>query len=469
MFDAFRRLWSRSAERNSKSRTQSRRRAFRSLEALEHRNMLTTFTVSNLSDHGVGSLRQAILNANATTTADKIIFSVNVRGNIKLTTGQLNVTEDLTIDGPGASVLSVSGNGASRVFSNAANTKLRIDDLTIRRGSVVGDGGGLLNAGEMTLNRVVVKENATSGSDGGGGIANIDSGELTMTRCTVIDNRTSDDGGGIWTGDNATSTINLSTITGNRGGASDDGGGIYNEGTTTVRKSTISYNIGIGSSFFGAGIANTGSGVLKVFHSTVHGNTSQGRGGGIYSGGSSVSLINSTIANNTSLGNLGGGGVRVIAGDINVNNCTITGNVDASESLENAGGISVTGAGTFTMNNTVVAGNFLGSGDVGPPDIRGTLTAGSSGNFIGIGTVELVGIVNGIDGNQIGTTAVPIDPLLGPLQDNGGPTFTLLPRANSPLLNVGVNSVVPAGLTIDQRGLPRITDGTVDIGAVERG
>src|SRR5690242_16786912 len=126
MFDAFRRLWSQAEQRKSKARNSSRRQLFRGLEPLEHRNMLTTFTVSTLSDHGVGSLRQAIINANATATADKIIFSVNVRGTIKLTTGELSVTEDLTINGPGASKLSVSGNGASRVFNNAAGTKLTI-------------------------------------------------------------------------------------------------------------------------------------------------------------------------------------------------------------------------------------------------------------------------------------------------------------------------------------------------------
>jgi hypothetical protein len=467
MLAALRRLWTGSANHSSKSTPSSRRRTTRKLELLEDRNMLTTFTVSNLLDDGVGSLRRAIFNANQTTAADKIIFSPNVKGTIKLTTGHLAVTNDVTIEGPGASVVSVSGNGASRVFSNALNTKLTINDLTVRRGSVADNGGGIINAGELILNRVVVRENTTTGNFDGGGIANFGTdAELTMTRCTVINNTSGRDGGGVWTDDGSITTISLSSITNNVGGANDDGGGIYNEGTTTVSKSTVSQNTGSGASFFGAGIANRNGGVLKVFHSTLHDNISPGRGGGIFSDGASVSMINDTIVNNTSLGSLGGGGVRVTGGDLRINSSTITGNVDASGNGTNAGGVSFTGAGSFIMNNTVVAGNFLADGDAGPPDIRVNLASGF-GNFIGIGTADLTGIANGVNGNQIGTTATPIDPKLGPLQNNGGTTLTRMPRGDSPLRNAGVVAALPTGLTIDQRGKPRVVGGSVDIGSTE--
>jgi hypothetical protein len=437
----------------------------RKLEQLEDRNMLTTFTVSNLSNDGVGSLRRAIFNANQTTAADKIIFSPNVQGTIKLTTGHLAVTNDLRIEGPGAAVVSVSGNGASRVFANALDTKLTINDLTVRRGSVADNGGGIINAGELILNRVVVRENTTTGDHDGGGIATI-AGTLTMTRCTVINNTSGRDGGGVWTDDGSITSISLSSITNNVGGANDDGAGIYNEGTTTVSKSTVAQNTGTGVSFFGAGIANRSGGVLKVFHSTVHDNISPGRGGGIQSNGASVSIINATIVNNTSLGSAGGGGIYVSGGDLRINSSTITGNVDASGSGTNAGGVSFTGAGSFIMNNTVVAGNFLATGDAGPPDIRGNVASGF-GNFVGIGTADLTGIVNGFNSNQIGTTATPIDPKLGPLQNNGGPTLTRMPRGDSPLRNAGVVAALPTGLTIDQRGKPRVVGGSVDIGSTE--
>jgi predicted outer membrane repeat protein len=219
--------------------------------------------------------------------------------------------------------------------------------------------------------------------------------------------------------------------------------------------------------FFGAGITNVGLGVLRVFHSTVSDNISPGRGGGIYSSGGTVSLINDTIANNTSLGSTGGGGVRADGGSsLKVNSCTITGNVDASGSGSATGGLVYQGAGKFVMNNTVVAGNFLGSNQVGAPDARGHLDSGA-GNFIGIGTYQLIGITNGVDGNQIGTVEAPIDPKLGPLQNNGGPTFTRLPLGDSPLRNAGVVAALPTGLTIDQRGKPRVVGGSVDIGSTE--
>jgi hypothetical protein len=179
-------------------------------------------------------------------------------------------------------------------------------------------------------------------------------------------------------------------------------------------------------------------------------------------------LINSTIVQNDSLGSAGGGGIRVTAGSLKIDDSTIKGNVDARLDPTNAGGISFKGFGIFTMNNTVVAENYA-TGAGAPPDIRSALIVGSSGNFIGIGTAELTEITNGVNSNQIGTTLVPLDAELGPLQNNGGPTKTRLPRSTSPLLNAGVNDAVPSGLTIDQRGFPRIVDGRVNIGAVERG
>src|SRR5262245_31681103 len=91
--------------------------ALLSVERLEDRTVPSTFTVGNLVDNGAGSLRQAILDANALPGADVIDFAPAARdGTITLTSGQLSITDDLTIDGPGADRLAVSGNDASRVF-----------------------------------------------------------------------------------------------------------------------------------------------------------------------------------------------------------------------------------------------------------------------------------------------------------------------------------------------------------------
>src|SRR5262245_45680879 len=87
------------------------------VEALEDRTVPSTFLVTSTADSGDGSLRRAVAAANATPGADTIVFSPNVQGTIELTSGELNVTDDVTIAGPGANNLRVSGDDASRVFS----------------------------------------------------------------------------------------------------------------------------------------------------------------------------------------------------------------------------------------------------------------------------------------------------------------------------------------------------------------
>ena len=114
----------------------------------------------NLADGGDGSLRQAVLDANALPGADDIRFADGLQGTIALTGGQLSITDHLTIDGPGAGLLAVSGNHQSRVFNISGGAVVGIDDLTITGGQVVGDGGGILNTGStLTLDRVVLTDN----------------------------------------------------------------------------------------------------------------------------------------------------------------------------------------------------------------------------------------------------------------------------------------------------------------------
>src|SRR5262249_16070730 len=111
------------------------------LEALECRTVLSTFTVENLADSGPGSLRQAILDANHQLGADMIDFAPGARdGTIALTSGQLSITDDVQIDGPGADRLAVSGNDSSRVFQIAGGVTVAIDDLTLTGGRA--DRGG---------------------------------------------------------------------------------------------------------------------------------------------------------------------------------------------------------------------------------------------------------------------------------------------------------------------------------------
>src|SRR5262249_42111385 len=135
------------------------------VEALEDRTVPSTFTVTNLFDSGPGSLRAAVDAANTTPGADVIKFAGGLRGTIPLAS-ELSVTADLTIDGPNADRLTVSGGGATRVFHvSGAATDLALDGLTIANGlaSVPGGnafGGGLLNEGaSVSLAHVVLANN----------------------------------------------------------------------------------------------------------------------------------------------------------------------------------------------------------------------------------------------------------------------------------------------------------------------
>jgi hypothetical protein len=100
------------------------------IEALEDRALPSTFTVLNLADSGPGSLRQAVLDADAHPGADVILFAHGLHGTIALTSGELDITTDLTLRGPGANRLTVSGADASRVFGiSGSSTHVEIDDL----------------------------------------------------------------------------------------------------------------------------------------------------------------------------------------------------------------------------------------------------------------------------------------------------------------------------------------------------
>jgi hypothetical protein len=140
------------------------------------------FVVTNTNDSGIGSLRQAILNANANPGLDTIDFAPGLSGTIVLTSGELQITNDVTIDGPGADPLSVSGNNASRVFEVDAGTTAAISGLTITGGSA-DQGGGLDNSGALTVSNSVFSSNSAN-TGFGGGLYNEPGGTLTVSGST---------------------------------------------------------------------------------------------------------------------------------------------------------------------------------------------------------------------------------------------------------------------------------------------
>ena len=163
------------------------------LDVLEDRTLLNAFPVTSLADSGAGSLRQAVLDANANGGSNQITFDPNLQGTIALTSGELSITNNLTITGPGAAQLAVSGSDASRVFEIAGSLNVTINDLTITHGYAADQGGGILNDGsDLTLSGDNLSHNVTfeSATNGGrGGALYSLAGTLTITDCQITGNQ----------------------------------------------------------------------------------------------------------------------------------------------------------------------------------------------------------------------------------------------------------------------------------------
>src|SRR5262245_56879321 len=404
------------------------------VEPLEERAVPSAFPVTTLNDAGGGSLRQAILNANAAAGDDTITFQPGLSGTITLTTGELPVTGSVTILGPGADALAVSGNNASRIFAVKRTAGIPIDvaisGLTLTRGqSGEFDGGAIDVAGEvLALSGVVI---TGSTAQNGGGISLGPGGRLTLDNCTVSGNHAdrllTPLGGGLSLNVNSVTVIRNSTISGNKAIAG-SGGGVFvrSDGSLTVENSTVSGN---SAGVDGGGI-DVDAATLVVRNSTVSGNSARFDGGGIWVGRATAEILNSTVAFNRAAGDNAGGG--------------------------QGGGVFARPDASVTLRSTLVGDNAVGATGAGP-DVSGPVTATNSLVENTAGTTFAAGSA----GNILG-----LDPLLGPLQFNGGPTQTHALLPGSPALEHGAN---PAGLTTDQRGVgfPRVLGAAADIGAFE--
>ncbi|MEB3215486.1 MAG: calcium-binding protein [Nostocales cyanobacterium 94392] len=400
-----------------------------------------SLVVTNTNDSGQGSLRQAILNANNLAGVDTIIFDASLSGQIiTLTSGELLIIDAVTIEGLGANQLTVSGNNASRVFkidgSNSSNKiNVTIEGLTITGGK------------------------------------------------TLTGNDATDDGGGIWNRENLT----LKNVVVRDNEAADDGGGIRNDGEITIINSTIADNTSIGTSNTsgGGGLINTIGASATIVNSTFSGNTA--KNGGAIRNDDNLTLINSTLSGNTA-SESGGGLVNTVnpnnpfnpasGGKSTISNSTITNNTAQNTSGEVSNsqvGGGIANFGITNISNSIIAAN------TGNDDFInlafGNITSGGN-NLIGNGN----GVIGLISGDIVGTIAAPIDPLLSPLQDNGGATQTHALLSGSAAINAGSNTNLTLDtfdlngdgnttelIPFDQRGVQfqRTVDNTVDIGAYE--
>jgi hypothetical protein len=200
-----------------------------------------TYTVINTNDSGEGSLRQAILDANASSgVADTIDFAPSVSGQTITLASQLPAVTDsagLTIDG-GSADITLSGNNAVRVFVVGNSAKLTLNNLTVANGRADNAGGGILNLGTLEVNNSTISGNRAGTFSGG--IHNV--GTLTVNSSTISGNSAGTDNGGIGNASAGTLTVNNSTISGNS--ANNNGGGIGNGSTATLNNTIVANNEG---------------------------------------------------------------------------------------------------------------------------------------------------------------------------------------------------------------------------------
>ncbi len=455
--------------------------------------------VTTTDDGGFGSLRDAIICANGLPGPNTInlpagTYGLDIIGPFEdaAEAGDLDITDDLTIVGADADTTIINagglggdaattgegptyvGSGGDRVF-HVHGVTADLSAMTITGGNASGLGGGLLNeGGSVTLSEFVADTNKSS--DGGGGLATLGSrfivDTLNLTNVKVSNNETGVDGGGIYAA-NDTLNISNSVVDGNR--AVDNGGGIaivnFTNGTAVtlnLADSTVSNNE-----------ATSGGGVhadhetVNVQRSTFSGNTATFDGGGYFNRDSTASIENSTFSGNDA--GVGGGGIfnfASAASSLTSLNNTITNNRAGSDTTSStttngeggpSGGGIYNASGTLVLHNTIVAGNFRGpAGSDGPNDVSHSADASSSFNLIGVNSIT--GLDDGVNGNMVGTLAAPIDSLLGPLADNGGPTQTHALLAGSPALDTADDTLAPS---TDQRGEPRPQGLASDKGAFE--
>lgn len=481
----------------------------------------TNPVVTNNTDSGAGSLRQAILDACDGST---ITFSsfLNTAQTITLAS-QLLIDKSLTITGPGANLLTISGNNAVRVFSIATgNLNVTLTGLSVANGKSTA-GGGIFNDSAGTLNiansGIFFNSVTNAGVAKGGGINNNSTGTVNITSSTVSNNSAqgiaagttgSGNGGGITNGPLGTvhitnSILSSNSATADPGNTSPNdvrlgaGGGVYNSGAMSITNSTLSGNSGSsthndGSAFcngLGGAIYNQGS--IDVLNSTLSGNSVIGngangaQGGAIHNqGGGSINVTTSTISGNSA--QAGGHGQMAVGGGIsNSGTCNITsstiGNNSAFGNSGGAGGGGVSNSAGLNITKSTIAGNSAGGGTGGSgagvwsqsntTNVTNSIIASNNVTGISIGAPEVRGTFTSNGYNLIGKS----DGSTGFTNGSNNDVVGSIAAPIDPLLGTLANNggatqtmaLLPAspaidkgsavaGITTDQRGFTRPVD-----------
>lgn len=385
-------------------------RWFFDLDAWDPGNLVTS-----TADQGPGSLREALVGAE---DGEVVSFAPSLNGDTIRLEKELRICREVRVEGPGADVLAISGGDSTRLIRILQTDSVVISGLSLTRGS------------------------APLGEDGGG--AQVE-GTLSLINCKIIGNYADDDGGGLSIGENASVYLDSCTVANNSCG--DDGGGLRNfNGRLVIRNSTVSNNF---SPSYGGGLSSNG--VLEIEACTFSGNEASSRGGAIRSFGGSLTAVNTTFEAN--IAGTQGGGISTNS-DIDLNFCTLVNN----SAINEGGGVRTSPANTV-IENTLIAQNSAILG----PDVRNNGGTVLSQGYNLVGDTSSSGWVAGI-ADQLGDSIAPIDPLVLPLANNGGPTATVGLSPASPCVDAGNAAGGPLN---DQRGMLRTFNAQADIGAFE--
>lgn len=409
-----------------------------------------TFTVTRTDDPAPNgclpadcSLREAVIAANTNVGPDTIFvgadtFTLSIADpsgteNASLS-GDLDLTSDITIRGVASSATSIqaglsAGNGIDKIFQLLNDAEVTIRDLTVRYGTSDGCGGAILvSNGKLTFRSgVVVGNRANSGA----GLCNF--GYLRVQESRISDNIATDSGA---IQNFGTAIIDASTMQNNQAAY---GGAISNAGILSLINSTLLDN----RAQFAGGVWNRAT--FGASNSTLSGNRASESGGGLLNDpDAQTTLSSSTIVNNRADDDLDGTG--------------------------QGGGVSRAGGGTGSIRlfNTLLAGNQESMARSGGWSRYDSDCAGSGVQSDGFSLIEHY---RSTRCTISGGAFVAADPLLGVLQNNGGPTLTHLPGAGSPAIDAGNPANCIFGnadpIKLDQRGIERPQGARCDLGAVE--
>ncbi|NJR75458.1 MAG: hemolysin, partial [Scytonema sp. CRU_2_7] len=442
---------------------------------------MSTITVTSNADNGAGSLREAIAQAQSD---DTIQFDSSLSNQtITLTSGQLTVEKDLTIDGSGTTGLTISGNNTSRIFDvTEGGSSFTVRNLTLANGKASGEGeegsGGAIRTvtsdqlTTLNVENTTFKNNSSSG-DGGGAIWAGFNTANTITNSVFDSNdgtagKSERGGGAIAVLNNSTLTVKNSEFTNNKG----TNGGAINSvlSTLTVEDSTFLNNdstaggsigpntIGYGGAIYTDGANASGEnydhgsqgGTITIRDSYFEGNKAAGQGGGLFLYAyppDKIIVENSTITNNEvvedSQGDSLGGGLRIGNAEFTINNTNITDN----HALDQGGGLWVGEESSGTISNSTFSGNRAESAD-GKDGLGGAIALANGSNPVTIDSTTVANNYAGWQGGGISgggsSTTVTNSTFADNVGNNGGNGWNIKNQVTEQLSDGGGNTQWPA-------------------------